>query len=144
MTDEERQRTMDFILQHQAHFAVGMQRLEEQQSRFAEQQSRFAEQQSRFAEQQTQFSENQQQFSDNQQRMDRRIDQLRRVVLMTVHQFRRERRDLRERIAALVDSQMRTEEAVRSLTATTDRNGRDIALLRRKEPGASGGRKGTS
>jgi hypothetical protein len=132
MTDEERQRTMDFILQHQAHFAVGMQRLEEQQSRFAEQQTQFSDNQQ-------QFSDNQQQFSDNQRKMDRRIDQLRRVVLMTVHQFRRERRDLRERIAALVDSQMRTEEAVRSLTATTDRNGRDIALLRREEREASGG-----
>ncbi len=128
MTDEERRRTMDFLLQHQAQFAVGMQRLEEQQSRFAEQQSRFAEQQSRLAEQQTQFSE-------NQQRMDGRIDQLRRVVLMTVRQFRRERHDLRERMAALVDAQIRTEEAVRSLTATTERNSQDIASLSRKANG---------
>ena len=132
MTDEERQRTMDFILQHQAHFAAGMQRLEEQQSRFAEQQSRFAEQQSRFAEQQTQFSE-------NQQRIDGRIDQLRRVVLMTVRQFRRERRDLRERITALVDAQMRTEVAMRSLTATTERNSQDIASLSRKANGKTEG-----
>jgi hypothetical protein len=128
MDDAERQRTMDFILQHQAHFAAGMQRLEEQQSRFAEQQSRFAEQQSRFAEQQTQFSE-------NQQRIDGRIDQLRRVVLMTVRQFRRERRDLRERITALVDAQMRNEVAMRSLTATTERNSQDIASLSRKAHG---------
>ena len=121
MTHEERQRTMDFILQRQAQFAAGMQRLEEQQSRFAEQQSRFAEQQSSLAE--------------NQQRVDGRIDQLRRVVLMTVHQFRRERRDLRERIAALVDAQLRTEEAMRSLSATTERNSQDIASLARKANG---------
>ena len=130
MTDEERQRTMDFILQQQAQFAAGMQRLEEQQSRFAEQQSRFAEQQSRFAEQQSQFSE-------NQRRVDGRIDQLRRVVLMTVRQFRRERRDLRERIAALVDSQIRTEEAIRSLTLTTERNSREIMAMSRKVDGKS-------
>ena len=114
MDDAERQRTMDFILQHQAHFAAGMQRLEEQQSRFAEQQNRF---------------------SENQQRMDGRIDQLRRVVLMTVRQFRRERRDLRERITALVDAQMRTELAMRSLTAATERNSQDIASLSRKANG---------
>ena len=125
MTDEERQRTMDFILQHQAHFAAGMQRLEEQQSRFAEQQTRF--------------SENQERFSENQQRVDGRIDQLRRVVLMTVRQFRRERRDLRERIAALVDAQVRTEEAMRSLTATTERNSNDIATLSRKTEDTGGG-----
>jgi hypothetical protein len=136
MTDEERQRTMDFILQHQARFAAGMQRLEEQQSRFAEQQSglaeqqsRFAEQQSRFADQQSRFAEQQSRFAENQQRMDGRIDQLRRVVLMTVRQFRRERRDLRERIAALVDAQIRTEEAMRSLTATTERNSKNISVL---------------
>lgn len=125
MDDAERQRTMDFILKHQAHFAAGMQRLEEQQTRFAEQQTRFAEQQSGFAE--------------NQQRMDGRIDQLRRVVLMTVRQFRRERRDLRERIAALVDAQMRTEEAVRSLAVTTERNSQNIASLSRKADGSTEG-----
>jgi len=103
MDDAERQRTMDFILQRQAQFAAGMQRLEEQQTK----------------------------FSENQRRADDRIDQLRRVVLMTVRQFRRERRDLRERIAALVDAQMRTEDAMRSLTATTERNSMDIAALAR-------------
>jgi hypothetical protein len=121
MTDEERQRTMDFILQQQAQFAAGMQRLEVQQSRFAEQQTRFAEQQTK--------------FSESQRRADDRIDQLRRVVLMTVRQFSRERRDRRERIAALVDSQMRTEDAMRSLTATTERNSMDIAALARTHKG---------
>jgi hypothetical protein len=130
MDDAERQRTMDFILQHQAQFAAGMQRLEEQQTRFAEQQTRFAEQQTK--------------FSDNQQRADDRIDQLRRVVLMTVRQFRRERRDLRERMAALVDAQIRTEEAVRSLTATTERNSKDIVALSSKsdEPSKDAGNGG--
>ena len=126
MDDAERQRTMDFILSQQAQFAAGMQRLEENQSRFAEQQSRFAEQQSQFAE--------------NQQRADDRIDQLRRVVLMMVRQFRRERRDLRERMAALVDAQIRTEEAIRSMTATTERNSKEIAVLKtRVDAKAEGG-----
>jgi hypothetical protein len=124
MTDEERQRTMDFILQQQAQFAAGMQRLEEQQSRFDEQQSRFAEQQSKLAEQQVGLSE-------RQGRADARTDQLKRVVLQMMLQFRRERGDLRERLNALVDAQVRTGEAMRSLAATTERNSMDIAALAR-------------
>ena len=68
MDDAERQRTMDFILQHQAHFAAGMQRFEEQ------------------------------------------MITLRRVVVMMARQFRSERSDLRERLAALVDAQIKSEE----------------------------------
>jgi hypothetical protein len=90
---------MDFILQQQAQFAAGMQRLEEQQE----------------------------QFAVSQQRTNGRIDQLERVVLLMARQFRRERRDLRERMAALVDAQVRTEEisrqnseAIRALTKTMD------------------------
>jgi hypothetical protein len=122
MTDEERQRTMDFILQHQAQFAAGMQRLEGQQTQFAGQQAQFAMQQA--------------QFASTQQRSAGRIDRLERVVLLMARQFRRERRDLRERVAALVDAQIKTEEAVRaaeeavrSLAATTERNSMDIATL---------------
>jgi flagellar basal body L-ring protein FlgH len=122
MDDAERQRTMDFILRHQAQFAAGMQRLEEQQSQFAEQQSQLAEQQSQFAEQQSQLFE-------HQRRADARTDQLKRIVLQMMQQFRRERGDLRERINALVDAQVRTEEALRSLAATTERNSKDIAAL---------------
>ena len=99
MDDAERQRAMDFILRQQAQFAAGTQRLEEQRAR----------------------------SSEHQLRADDRTDHLRGVLLMTARQFRRERRDLRERMAALVDAQVRTEEAVRSLTATTGRNSKDIA-----------------
>ena len=68
MTDEERQRTMDFILQQTAQFAAGLQKNEGQ------------------------------------------MTTLRRVVVLTARQFRNERSDLRERIAALVDAQVRSEE----------------------------------
>jgi chromosome segregation ATPase len=110
MNDEERQRTMDFILQQQSQFTVGMQRLEEQQA----------------------------QLTASQQSSNHRMDRLERVVVLMAQQFRRERRDLRERIAALVDAQMKTEEithqnseAIRALTKAADeRNGggnRDIS-----------------
>jgi hypothetical protein len=99
MDNEERQRTMDFILQQQAQFSAGMQRLEEQQT----------------------------QFAASQQRTNGRLDQLERIVLLMARQFRRERRDLCERISALVDAQLRTEEisrqnseAIRALTKVID------------------------
>src|SRR5207248_4368860 len=49
MDDEERQRTMDFILRQQAQFTVGMQKLEEQQAQFAAGMQKIEEQQGRFA-----------------------------------------------------------------------------------------------
>jgi hypothetical protein len=101
MNDEERQRTMDFILKQQAQFSAGMQKLEEADAR-----------------------------------AEKRLDQLGRTVVLLARQFRRERKDLRERIAALVDAQIRTEEitrenseAIRALTAATERNSEAIRAL---------------
>jgi hypothetical protein len=109
MNDEERQRTMDFILQQQAQFTVGMQKLEEADTRAS-----------------------------------RRLDRLERTLVLMARRFRRERDDIQERMAALVDAQIRTEEAtakmedaVRSLTATTARNSKDIASLSDKADGAA-------
>ncbi len=107
MTDEERQRTMDFILQQQAQFAAGMQR----------------------------FEEGMQSLGEADARASGRLDRLERTVVLTARQFRRERRDLRERIAALVDAQMRTEDAMRSLATTTERNSKNIATLSNKVSG---------
>jgi hypothetical protein len=117
MNDEERQRTMDFILQQQAQFTVGMQKLEEQQVQLTEQQAQLTGQQS--------------QLTTDVQRTNAGLRRLERVVVLMAQQFRRERRDLRERIAALVDAQVKTEEitrqnseAIRALTKDTDeRNG---------------------
>jgi hypothetical protein len=48
MTDEERQRQMDFILEQQAQFAVDMQSLREAQARTDQQLALYAETQSEF------------------------------------------------------------------------------------------------
>ena len=77
MTDEERQRTMDFILKQQAQFAAGMQRLEEADTRAY-----------------------------------KRLDRLERMMGLMARRFRQERKDLRERIAALVDAQIKSEDKV--------------------------------
>ena len=94
MNDEERQRTMDFILQQQAQFAVGMQRLEKADARAS-----------------------------------LRLDRLERTVVLMARQFRRERRDLRERIAALVDSQIMTEEITRQNSEAIRQNSDAISAL---------------
>jgi hypothetical protein len=99
MNDEERQRTMDFILQQQAQFAVGMQK----------------------------FEEGMQRLEEADARADMRLGRLERMLVLMARQFRRERRDLRERIAALVDAQVKTEEisrqnseSIRALTKAVD------------------------
>ena len=103
MNDEERQRTMDFILQQQAQFTVGMQKLEEQQAQLTEQQSQLTEQQSQFAGQQAQLSA-------EVQGVNASVKQLRRVVVLMTRRFQRERDDLHERVAALVDAQVKSED----------------------------------
>lgn len=104
MTDDERQRTMDFILQQQAQSVASMQRNEEEHARF-----------------------------------NNSLKQVRSILALLASQFRRERRDLNERMTALVDAQIRTEEALRSLAATTERNSRAITTLSRKTEGTGDG-----
>ena len=124
MDDAERQRTMDFILQQMAQFAASVQRnVEERQRR-----------------------------EQADTRRDVSIAQIRRILAGSIWESRRYRRDFNERMAALVnaqmradearsrfdekmnaliDAQLRTEEALRSLAATTERNSTDIASLTR-------------
>ncbi|MET0648599.1 MAG: hypothetical protein ABW208_18460 [Pyrinomonadaceae bacterium] len=83
MTDEERQRTMDFILQQMAQFAASIQRSEEER--------------------------------EKRERTDRRrdvsIEQIRRILARSIWERRCDRRDWNERMAALVNAQMRSDEA---------------------------------
>ena len=80
MTDEERQRLMDFILNQQAQFSVNMQKLEEEDVR-----------------------------------SNKRIDRLERVLSLAIRSYRRERKETREKINALVNSQTHTEDVVEKL-----------------------------
>lgn len=77
MNDEERQHTMDFILQQQAQLTAAAQRNEEEHAKFNES-----------------------------------LKQLRGIAVAMARQFRRERTDLRERIGALVDAQVKSEDKV--------------------------------
>jgi len=80
MTDEERQRQMDFILNQQAQFAVNMQKLEEADTR-----------------------------------SNIRIDRLERVLILAIREYRRERKETREKFNALIDAQNRTDDAMAKL-----------------------------
>ncbi len=75
MTDEERQRTMDFILQQQAQFAAEMQRLEEADARAS-----------------------------------KRLDRLERYLRLMGRRFRKGRNELDERMTALINAQIRSED----------------------------------
>lgn len=82
MNEEERRRTMNFILEQQAQSAARMEKFEEGMQRLEEADSRAI----------------------------RRLDRLERNLVRMAVQFRRERKDLRERMSALVDAQIRSED----------------------------------
>ncbi len=84
MNEEERERTMNFILEQQAQSAARMEKFEEGMQRLEEADSRAI----------------------------RRLDKLERTLVRMAVQFRRERKDLRDRINALVDSQIRSEDKI--------------------------------
>ncbi len=132
MTDEERQRTMDFILQQQAQFTADIQRLEE-----------------------------------SDRRADRRLTRLESVVKLVIRAGLRERRVLRqerkereeerkeerrewgERINALIEAQVATEEIVRrnsenidKLFAITQRTAESVDRLSRRVEQDAGGQNG--
>ena len=82
MTDEERQRTIDFILQQQAQLTASAQRNEEEHA----------------------------QFTEGLKQLNKSVGQLGRIAVGLARQYRHDRTDLRERISALVNAQMRSEE----------------------------------
>lgn len=88
--------------------------------------------------QQAQFTAGMQKLEEADTRASLRLDRLERTLVLMAQQFRRERRDLRGRVAALVTAQMRTEEAVRSLTVTTERNRKDIGTPSGEAEGKAG------
>jgi hypothetical protein len=128
MNDEERQRTMDFILQQQAQFTVGMQKLEEVDARAS-----------------------------------KRLDRLERYLRLMGRRFRRGRNELDERMTALINAQIRSEdkasgtedllkrleesharseERLTRLEGLTARNSEDIAALAKVVANMARGRNG--
>jgi len=83
MDDAERQRTMDFILQQMAQVSASMQRNEEESLK----------------------------RNQRDARRDVSITQIRKLLARTIWERRRDRRDWNERMAALVNAQMRSDEA---------------------------------
>ncbi|HEX8146996.1 MAG TPA: hypothetical protein VF591_07440 [Pyrinomonadaceae bacterium] len=79
--------------------------------------------------QQAQTAADMQRNEGEHARFNKSLKQVGSTLALLAWQFRRERKDLNERMAALIDAQLRTEEALRSLAATTERNSIDIATL---------------
>lgn len=86
MSENERQRQMDFILSQQAQFTADIQKLQEGQQKLQEAQAET-------------------------------VQLISRLAVATQAGFN----EVRGSIAALVDSQVRTEENIRNLTAVVDR-----------------------
>jgi hypothetical protein len=112
MTDEERQHTMDFIVEQQAQFFSGLQKLEESQLRLEESQIRA---------------------ENRMNRADGRIDRLERIVKLMIKAGSRARRHMREqderferRFAALMEAQAHTDRRLDALIEIVreQRNGR--------------------
>ncbi len=72
--------------------------------------------------QQAQFAANFQKHEEAQakadERADKRLSRMERVVKLIIRTGARERKDFRERYAALLDSQIKTEDTVREISAT--------------------------
>ena len=122
MDDLERQRTMDFILRQQAQLAASAQRNEEEHA----------------------------QFTRSLEQLTRRLKQLGSIAVLMARQYRHDRTDQRERIDALIDAQLSSEEKqsnssdwqarmeesfarsdvrMTRVEADAERNGKDIAAL---------------
>ncbi len=80
MTDEDRQRTMDFILQQQAQFAVNIETLREAQTRTDAAVGALTAQVQNIARQQAHINEVVAVIADAQQHMDERLNALIDVV----------------------------------------------------------------
>ena len=87
MTDEDRQRQMDFIVEQQARFTVNMQKLEENMQKLEEADGRAA----------------------------KRIDRLERVLKLVIRVGGRERKEAREKFGVMVNAQIRTDAALAKL-----------------------------
>ncbi len=113
MDDKEIQRNFDIVAAHLASMAVNQQKADERQQR----------------------------ADERQRRADERIARLERTLLLAIRAGQRERREWRERHAALVDAQLRTDAAlVRLADAQAHTDGRLDALINivRKERGKNG------
>jgi hypothetical protein len=112
MTDEERQRQMDFIIEQQAQFTVNIQKLEENMQK---------------------LEENMQKLEESDVRAAKRLDRLERVLKLAIRAGLRERKETRQSfketnksIKALVDSQAHTDKRLDALIDVVNqgRNGK--------------------
>jgi chromosome segregation ATPase len=105
MTDDERQRQMDFILNQQAQFTADIQKLQEGQAKLQEGQAKLQESQAQLQESQAQLQESQAVLLERQVDASQIVTRLASVTLEGFKQTN-------AKIDALIDAQMRTENSV--------------------------------
>jgi septation ring formation regulator EzrA len=143
MTDEERQRTMDFILQQQAQFAAGMQSLEEADARASIRLDRlertlvlmarqFRRERGDLRERTTALTNAQIKSEEKLSHSDERQTQAEENFARSNERLTRvEESFVRSdaRLTRLEDLTERNSKAIAALTASDDRNRQDIAAL---------------
>jgi peptidoglycan hydrolase CwlO-like protein len=132
MTNEEMRKAMQFIVAQQAQFSVDIQKIQESHARIQESHERLQDSHERFQESHERLQDSQQKLTESQTQTAELIG---RLAAATHAGFN----DFTERMNALVDAQMRTEESqrkteeslkktdesLRSLTAVVERHIRE-------------------
>lgn len=119
MTDEERQRTMDFILSQQAKFSVDIEKSKESDDEIRR----------LLAEQREQFNE---QLGRSNERLSR--------VEALIEQNALQQSHMNDVVGAVIERQDRTSEDIRNLTAVVNRIADAVAVLIDRDNAANGDR----
>ena len=122
MTDEERQRMMEFILAQQAQFWASMQKLEESQARREEWQAKHEEWQTKHEEWQAKHEQWQNRAEVRIDHGSFRVDRLERILKLMIKAGTRARRQIREqdkrwdrRFAELMQAQAHSDKKLAAL-----------------------------
>lgn len=133
MTDEERQRTMDFILAQQAQFWSSVQKHDEE---FAEFRTREEERQARYDERQARYEARQARYEATQRRTEAqldlgsfRIDRLERIMKLVIKAGLRARRANYERDQEWDSRFSEVREAIANLERTQQHSDRRLDAL---------------
>jgi sugar-specific transcriptional regulator TrmB len=116
MTDEELNRKFDLVAAHLASLAVSQQKAEERQREWDKRQR--------------EWDKRQRELDARQRKGQDRISRAERILLLAIRAGRRERKEWRERHAALIDSQIRTDDKIAKLTESQARTDATLAESR--------------
>lgn len=117
MTNEEIEKTMQFILEQQAQFASKQQQMLEQQAQYESTRQFVLEQQAQSASTQQFILEQQAQYASQQQQLDERVTRLE----TSMEEMARAQAHMSGVVASLADAQRHTEEKLEAFIGVLER-----------------------